>query len=208
MDLNHTLAGDYIKSFTYPWQAIVSLNGYITALLQLLDSEYIEIKPNVFAHKTATIAPTAYVGENTIIGAGTVVRHCAYIRGNALIGESCVVGNSTEIKNSILFDGVKVPHFNYVGDSILGYKCHMGAGAIISNVKGDKSAVNVCGKDTGLKKFGAILGDFVEIGCNSVINPGTVIGRRSSVYPLTSVRGEIGENSIVKSGDFNVTKRL
>lgn len=207
LDLNHTLAGDYIKSFTYPWQSLVGLGDYILKLCSLLNCDYLQLGKNVFVHKTAVIAPTAHVGESTIIGAGTIVRHCAYIRGNALIGENCVVGNSTEVKNSILFDGVKVPHFNYVGDSVLGYKCHMGAGAIISNVKQDKSAVTINGMQTALKKFGAILGDFVEIGCNSVINPGTVIGRRSSVYPLTSVRGVIDENCIVKSGSLKVVKR-
>jgi NDP-sugar pyrophosphorylase family protein len=165
----------------------------------------------VWVHKTATVAPTAYLGAPCIIGAGTEVRHCAFIRGAALVGDGCVVGNSVELKNVILFDGVQTPHYNYVGDSILGYKSHMGAGSITSNVKSDKTLVVVKtgGEEleTGRKKFGAILGDFVEVGCNSVLNPGTVIGPRSSVYPVSCVRGVIPADSIVKTGGVVVPRR-
>ena len=160
-------------------------------------------------HKTATVAPTAYLGAPCIIGAETEVRHCAFIRGSALVGEGCVVGNSVELKNVILFDKVQVPHYNYVGDSILGYKAHMGAGSITSNVKSDKSLVVIHGENpiaTGIKKVGAMLGDNVEVGCNSVLNPGTVIGRNSNVYPLSCVRGTVPENSIYKTGGVIVRK--
>jgi NDP-sugar pyrophosphorylase family protein len=167
--------------------------------------------PQVWVHKTAVIAPSAWLGAPCIIGAGTEIRHCAFIRGSALVGENCVVGNSVELKNVILFDNVQVPHFNYVGDSILGYKSHMGAGAVTSNVKSDHSLVVVKNADeqipTGLKKFGAMLGDHVEVGCNAVLNPGTVIGRNSNVYPTTCVRGVIPENSICKNSGDVVEKR-
>ena len=166
--------------------------------------------PAVWVHNTAVVAPTAYLGAPCIIGAGTEVRHCAYIRGSALVGENCVVGNSVELKNVILFDNVQVPHYNYVGDSILGYKSHMGAGAVTSNVKSDKTLVTVRSGDerieTGLKKFGAMLGDHVEVGCNSVLNPGTVIGRHSNVYPTSCVRGVVPENSIWKNTGVVVEK--
>jgi len=161
-------------------------------------------------HKTAKVAPTAYLGAPCIIGAGTEVRHCAFIRGAALVGENCVVGNSVELKNVILFDNVQTPHYNYVGDSILGYCSHMGAGSITSNVKSDKSLVVIHGEpevETGLKKVGAMLGDFVEVGCNSVLNPGTVIGRHSSVYPLSCVRGVVPAHSIYKTGGVTVSKK-
>jgi NDP-sugar pyrophosphorylase family protein len=171
---------------------------------------YREVAPQVWVHVTATVAPTAFLGTPCIIGAGTEVRHCAFIRGNALIGEGCVVGNSVELKNVILFDGVQVPHYNYVGDSILGYKSHMGAGSLTSNVKSDKSLVVVRDGseaiETGLKKMGAMLGDLVEVGCNSVLNPGTVIGRESNIYPLSSVRGTVPEKSIWKSSGVVVKK--
>lgn len=208
-DLRHTVAEEYLRSFTYPWQALEGLGAFIADLGNTLGEDFNRIAPNVWVHKTATVAPTAYLGENVIIGAGTEVRHCAYIRGNALVGENCVVGNSTELKNSILFDGVQVPHYNYVGDSILGYKSHLGAGAITSNVKSDKSRVVIkCASPihTGLKKVGAMVGDFAEVGCQSVLNPGTVIGRNTSVYPLVSVRGVIPANSIVK-GVGNVVSK-
>lgn len=208
-DLAHTVAGDYLRSFTYPWQALKGLGAFIADLGGKLGSDYNQIAPKVWAHKTATIAPTAYLGENVIIGAGTEVRHCAYIRGNALIGENCVVGNSTELKNVILFDGVQVPHYNYVGDSVLGYKAHLGAGAITSNVKSDKGEVVIkCASPipTGMKKVGAMVGDFVEVGCGSVLNPGTVIGRNTSVYPLVSVRGVIPADSIVKGAGIVISK--
>ena len=205
-DLSHTLAGEYLAGYEYPWQALGGISAYIEKLGQTLGGEYEEVSPKVWVHKTAKIAPTAYIGAPAIIGANTEVRHCAYIRGCALVGENCVVGNSTELKNVILFDGVQVPHYNYVGDSILGYKAHMGAGSITSNVKSDKTPVVIHGGEnvpTGLKKVGAFLGDFVEVGCNSVLNPGTVIGKRTSVYPLSSVRGVIPADSIYK-GEGNV----
>lgn len=208
-DLSHTMAGDYLKDFTSPWEALKGISDLIISLGKKSDGNYIEINPDVWIHKSAKIAPTAYIGAPAIIGADTEVRHGAYIRGSALIGRGCVVGNSTELKNVILFDGVQVPHYNYVGDSILGYKAHMGAGSITSNVKSDKSSVVIHGEsdvDTGLKKAGAMLGDFVEIGCNSVLNPGTVIGRRTIVYPLSSVRGVIAADSIYK-GYGNVVSK-
>ena len=210
-DLDHTAAADYLSGFTYPWEALKGIKEMILALGETLSDEYTEISPKVWVHKTAKIAPTAYIGAPCIIGAETEVRHCAFIRGAALVGEKCVVGNSTELKNVILFDGVQVPHYNYVGDSILGYKAHMGAGAVTSNVKSDKTLVcvhdgEVC-YETGLKKFGAMLGDHVEVGCNSVLNPGTVIGKHTNIYPLSSVRGTVPANSIYKTGGTLVKKR-
>ena len=210
-DLNHTLAGNYLAGFEFPWQALGGIKNLILELGSNLGEDYQEVTPTVWVHKTASVAPTAYLGAPCIIGANTEVRHCAFIRGSALVGENCVVGNSVELKNVILFDNVQVPHYNYVGDSILGYKSHMGAGAVTSNVKSDKSLVVVKNGEekieTGLKKFGAMLGDFVEVGCNSVLNPGTVIGRNSSVYPLSCVRGVVPENSIYKSGGCIAPKR-
>ena len=209
-DLNHTLAGNYLAGFDYPWQALKGIKDLILNLGPVLGEEYNEVSPAVWVHNTATVAPTAYLGAPCIIGAGTEIRHCAFVRGSALVGENCVVGNSVELKNVILFDSVQVPHYNYVGDSILGYKSHMGAGAVTSNVKSDKTLVTV--KDgnerieTGLKKFGAMLGDHVEVGCNSVLNPGTVIGRNSNVYPTSCVRGVVPENSIWKNTGTVVTK--
>ena len=207
----HSLAGDWLAGFEYPWEALIRIKSYILQLCKTLDkSEYNEISENVFVHKTAVVAPTAYIGAPCIIGANTEVRHCAFIRESALIGENCVVGNSVEIKNAILFDSVQVPHFNYVGDSILGYKSHMGAGSVTSNVKSDKSPVVIHGSKEippGRKKVGAMLGDFVEVGCNSVLNPGTVIGRNSNVYPLSCVRGVIPANSIYKTGGVIAAKR-
>ena len=183
----------------------------IISLGEKLDRNfYTEVSPQVWVHKTAKVAPTAFLGAPCIIGAETEVRHCAFIRGSALVGSSCVVGNSVELKNVILFDNVQTPHYNYVGDSILGYRSHMGAGSITSNVKSDKTLVIVKGEgapiETGLKKFGAMLGDFVEVGCNSVLNPGTVIGRNSNIYPTSCVRGVVPENSIWKTGGVIVTK--
>ena len=203
--LEHTIAADYLRRYTYPWEALKGIKDEIIRLGESLSKEdYIEISPKVWVHKTSVIAPTAYLGAPCIIGPDTEVRHCAFIRGSALVGAGCVVGNSVELKNVILFDGVQVPHYNYVGDSILGYKSHMGAGAVTSNVKSDKSLVVVRSIDevmeTGLKKMGAMLGDFVEVGCNSVLNPGTVIGRESNIYPLSSVRGGVPARSIWKSG--------
>ena len=209
-DLNHSLAGSYLAGFNYPWQALKGIKDLILSLGPTLGEDYAEVSPTVWIHKTATVAPTAYLGAPCIIGAGTEVRHCAYIRGSALVGENCVVGNSVELKNVILFDKVQVPHFNYVGDSILGYKSHMGAGAVTSNVKSDQTLVVVKNGEekieTGLKKFGAMLGDFVEVGCNSVLNPGTVIGPHSNVYPTSCVRGMVPENSIWKNNGTIVRK--
>jgi NDP-sugar pyrophosphorylase family protein len=210
-DLTHTIAAEYLNSFVYPWEALKGMKDTIIALgAELNQEEFSEISPQVWAHRTAKIAPTAYIGSPCIIGANTEIRHCAFIRGSALIGENCVVGNSTELKNVILFDNVQVPHYNYVGDSILGYKAHMGAGSITSNVKSDKSLVVIkCDPPiaTGIKKVGAMLGDFVEVGCNSVLNPGTVIGRNSNVYPTSCVRGVVPANSIYKKNDTIVTKK-
>ena len=209
-DLNHTLATDYLRQFTYPWEALAGIKAEILRIGAALDpAEYTEVSEHVWVHKTATVAPTAYLGAPCIIGARTEVRHCAFIRGSALVGADCVVGNSVELKNVILFDHVQTPHYNYVGDSVLGYKAHMGAGSITSNVKSDKTLVVVKGDvniETGLKKFGAILGDNVEVGCNSVLNPGSVIGRRASIYPTSSVRGVVPEDSIYKAKD-NIVKR-
>ena len=208
-DLSHTIAGEYLSGFTYPWEALAGISGMIIKLGEGLGEDYAEVSPHVWVHKSAKVAPTAYLGAPTIIGAETEVRHCAFVRGGALVGKGCVVGNSTELKNVILFDGVQVPHYNYVGDSILGYKAHMGAGAITSNVKSDKTPVVIHGEtelSSGLKKVGAMRGDFVEVGCNSVLNPGTVIGRNTSVYPLSSVRGVIPANSIFKARGNVVAK--
>lgn len=204
-DLDHTLARDYLSQYEYPWQALAGIKQFIIDLGKTLDpEEYKEVSENVWVHKTAKVFPSAYLGAPCIIGPNTEVRHCAFIRGSALVGADCVVGNSVELKNVILFDHVQTPHYNYVGDSILGYYSHMGAGSITSNVKSDKKLVVVHdrleGKNigTGLKKFGAMLGDHVEVGCNSVLNPGTVIGRWSRVYPTSCVRGVIPDHSIWK----------
>lgn len=210
-DLSHTMAGDYLRHFTYPWEALSGISRFIAELGASLDPEqYHEISPQVWVHVTATVAPTAFLGAPCIIGAHTEVRHYAFVRGSALVGDHCVVGNSVELKNVILFDNVQTPHYNYVGDSILGYKSHMGAGSITSNVKSDKSPVVVRGDgirmETGLKKVGAMLGDYVEVGCNSVLNPGTVIGRNSNVYPLSCVRGVVPAKSIYKSAGVIVEK--
>ena len=201
-DLDHTLAKDYLSRFTYPWEALAGIKDFILALGPTLEG-YDEVSPQVWVHKTAAVAPSAYLGTPCIIGPETEVRHCAFIRGSALVGANCVVGNSVELKNVILFDNVQTPHYNYVGDSILGYKSHMGAGSITSNVRSDKTHVVIhCGEehiDTGRKKVGAMLGDFVDVGCNSVLNPGAVIGRRSIVYPTSCVRGTLAEASIHKN---------
>ena len=209
--LDKSLAGEYLSKFEYPWQALSGIKELILTLGERLDkNEYDEISENVWVHKSVKIAPTAYIGAPCIIGKDTEVRQCAFIRSSALIGEGCVIGNSTEVKNAIIFDSVQVPHFNYVGDSILGYKSHLGAGAVTSNVKSDRSLVTVKTADgrieTGLKKFGAMVGDNVEVGCNSVLNPGTVIGRNSNIYPLSSVRGSVPENSIFKNQSTIVIK--
>lgn len=210
-DLTHTLAGEYLSCFTYPWEALAGLADCIRALGAGLGDEYLPFAPEVWVHRTAHVAPTASITGPCIIGPDTEVRHCAFIRGSVLVGNNCVVGNSTEIKNSILFDNVQVPHYNYVGDSILGYKSHLGAGAITSNVKSDKTPVSVKTPDgrveTGLKKFGAMVGDGTEVGCNSVLCPGTVLGKNVTVYPLSRVRGFIPENHIFKSEKSIVEKR-
>jgi NDP-sugar pyrophosphorylase family protein len=211
-DLDHTLAKDYLSQFTYPWEALKGIKDFILELGPTLDpEEYEEVSENVWVHKTAKVFPSAYLGAPCIIGPETEVRHCAFIRGNAIVGTHCVVGNSTELKNVVLFNKVQVPHYNYVGDSVLGFKAHTGAGAITSNVKQDKTLVTVNYKgtkvETGLKKFGAMLADNVEVGCNSVLNPGTVVGRHSNVYPLSMVRGFIPAESILKTGGVVVSKR-
>ena len=202
-DLDHTLAADYLKGFTYPWEALKGIKELILKLGPTLGADYEEVKPHVWVHKTATVFPTAYLGAPCIIGPNTEVRHGAFIRGTALVGADCVVGNSVELKNVILFDHVQTPHYNYVGDSILGYYSHMGAGSITSNVKADKKLVVVHNGteqiETGIKKFGAMLGDHVEVGCNAVMNPGTVIGRNSNVYPTSCVRGVVPADSIYKN---------
>ena len=204
-DLDHTLAKDYLSKFTYPWEALAGIKDMIVEIGEQLDpEEYDEVSEHVWVHKTAKVFPSAYLGAPCIIGPETEVRHCAFIRSAALVGANCVVGNSVELKNVILFDHVQTPHYNYVGDSILGHCSHMGAGAITSNLKSDKSLVSV--KDfetgealeTGIKKFGAMLGDHVEVGCNSVLNPGTVIGCNTNVYPLSRVRGYVPANHIFK----------
>ena len=209
-DLNHTLAKDYLSKYIYPWEALAGIKDFIINLGKSLDkNEYTEIKENVWVHKTAKVFDSAYLGAPCIIGENTEVRHCAFIRGSALVGNNSVVGNSVELKNVIIFDNVEVPHYNYVGDSILGYKSHMGAGSITSNVKSDRTLVVIHGDtniETNIKKVGAFLGDFVEVGCNSVLNPGTVIGVHTNVYPLSSVRGVVPANSIYKNGKI-VPKR-
>lgn len=211
LDLSHTMAGDYLKQFQYPWQALDGIKELILTLgAGLSPEEYDQPQPNVWVHKTAIVAPTAFLGAPCIIGPETEVRHCAFIRGSALVGAHCVVGNSVELKNVILFDNVQTPHYNYVGDSILGYKSHMGAGSITSNVKSDKTLVVVKNGEekieTGRKKMGAILGDFVEVGCNSVLNPGTILGRRSSVYPTSCVRGTVEADHIYKDKDHIIPR--
>ena len=218
-DLSHSLAGAYLKQFTYPWEALAGISDLILEIgKQLPQEEYVHprdwdgnILEDVWVAKDATVFKTAYLHGPCIIGHRTEVRQCAFIRGSALVGNDCVVGNSTELKNVILFDNVQVPHYNYVGDSILGYKAHMGAGSITSNVKSDKLLVVV--KDgteqieTGRKKVGAMLGDRVEVGCNSVLNPGTVIGPDSNVYPTSCVRGVIPANHVYKDKDHIIAKK-
>ena len=212
LDLSHTIAAPLFEGRTYPWEVLGDIKAFILALGPTLPKdEYDEVSEGVWIARDAVVFPSAYIGAPCIIDHGAEVRHCAFIRGSAIVGKNCVVGNSVELKNALLFDGVQTPHYNYVGDSVLGYKSHMGAGSITSNVKSDKTLVVVknggeC-METGLKKFGAILGDFVEVGCNSVLNPGCVIGRRSSVYPTSSVRGVVPQDSIFKApGD--VVKRV
>ena len=203
-EARHTLCKELIEKYEYPWEILAHIKDFILETGKKLDTGcFVEEIPGVWIAKSARISDSAYIGAPTIIDEGAEVRHCAFIRGSVIIGKGCVVGNSTEMKNSIIFDGVQVPHYNYVGDSVLGYQSHMGAGSITSNVKSDKTLVTVSidgdRLETGRRKFGAMLGDFVEVGCNSVLNPGTVIGRCSNVYPLSSVRGYVAEESIYKA---------
>ena len=203
LDLAHTIAAPMFEKCVYPWEVLPQIAEFILQIGNTLpEDEYVKHSENTWIHKTAKIAPSAFIGEKVIIGPNAEIRHCAFIRGSAIVGDGATVGNSTELKNVVLFDSVQVPHYNYVGDSILGYKAHMGAGSITSNVKSDKTLVVVkTGNEkfaTGMKKFGAILGDHVEIGCNSVLNPGSIIGRKTQVYPLSMVRGFVSENSIYK----------
>lgn len=212
LDLSKTIASDIFLGLTYPWEALPKIKDFILNLgPKLPKDEFEEIKENVWVSKEAVIADSAFIAGPTIICKGTEIRHCAFIRGSVIVGENCVVGNSTELKNAILFNNVQVPHFNYIGDSILGFKAHFGAGSIVSNVKSDKSNVSVLingnKTDTGLRKFGAIVADYVEIGCNAVLNPGTIIGRNSNVYPTSMVRGIIGENMIFKTQN-NIVKKI
>lgn len=214
-DLSQSIAGEYLSQFTYPWEALKGISDFIKKLGPTLDPEIYEKRgENIWVAKSATVAPTACLNGPLIIDEDAEIRHCAFIRGSAIIGKGSVVGNSTEIKNDIIFNTVQVPHYNYVGDSILGYKSHMGAGSITSNVKSDKTLVVVKDSrdsseeiETGLKKFGAMLGDHVEVGCNSVLNPGTVICPNCNVYPLSSVRGVIPPNHIYKDADHIVAKK-
>lgn len=200
LDLNHTIAKEYLEKFEYPYSALSEIKNIILDLSKKINlDEYNQVKENVWIHKTAKVFDSAYFEGPCIIGANTEVRHCAFIRGSVLVGENCVVGNSCELKNVILFDNVQTPHYNYVGDSILGYKAHMGAGSITSNVRADKQIVKIHAEedvDTGLKKMGAILGDFAEVGCNAVLNPGVILGRNTIVYPTSCVRGLVKENKI------------
>ena len=211
-DLSFTMAKPILEGTTYPWEALSDIKSFITELGKTLDkSLYDEVGENIWIAKNATVAPSASIAGPCIIGENTEVRHCAFIRGSVLVGKNCVVGNSTEVKNSIIFDSVQIPHFNYVGDSVLGYKSHLGAGAVTSNVKSDKSLVTVSANgtkiETGLKKFGAMVGDFTEVGCHSVLCPGTVIGKNCTIYPTSMVRGYVEENSIFKAQDNIVAKK-
>lgn len=210
-DLNRTIAKELLESLTYPWEVFSCLDDFIMKLGPNLPKDrFKQIEPNIWVAKSAKIAPTACLNGPLIVDEDAEIRHCAFIRGTAVIGKGVVVGNSTELKCALLFDSVQVPHYNYVGNSVLGYKSHMGAGSITSNLKSDKSLVSIKSGnnklDTGLKKFGAILGDFVEVGCNSVMNPGTVIGKHTNVYPLSMVRGYVPENSIYKNKNEVVLK--
>ena len=210
-NLKETIAKDLFEGAVYPWEVLPKISDFIKKLgATLSEEEYEKRGEDIWIAKSATVAPTAYIHGPAIIGKEAEVRHCAFIRGNAIVGEGAVVGNSTELKNVVLFNKVQVPHYNYVGDSVLGYKAHMGAGSITSNVKSDKKLVVVKGADeqieTGLKKFGAMLGDEVEVGCNSVLNPGTVVGRNSNIYPLSCVRGVIPSGHIFKNAKEIVKK--
>lgn len=211
LDLSQTIAAELFEGCSYPWEVLPKIADFIRRLGPTLPAdEYEQRGPEIWVAKSATVAPTASLTGPLIVGRQAEIRHCAFIRGSAIIGEQAVVGNSTELKNVVLFNKVQVPHYNYVGDSVLGYKSHMGAGAITSNVKSDRSKVkvNLSGEaiETGLKKFGAILGDNAEIGCNSVLNPGSIVGRETNIYPLSMVRGYVAERSIYKSRNEIVYK--
>lgn len=211
-NLEETIAKEFLEKYTYPWEALEGIGAYIAELGKSLPKEeYNQMGENVWIHKSAKVYNSAYIGENCIIGEGAEIRHCSFIRKNAIIGKNAVVGNSTELKNTILFNNSQVPHYNYVGDSILGYKAHMGAGSIISNLKSDKTLITIKnGKEkieTGIRKIGAMLGDNVEVGCGSVLNPGTIIGKNTNIYPLSSVRGVIPKNSIYKNKNEIVNKK-
>ncbi len=213
LDLTHTRAAEYLDGFVYPWEALSGISEMIIELGKSLPKEEFDHpQDDVWIAKDAIVFSSAYIHGPCIIGHNTEVRHCAFIRGSALVGDNCVVGNSTELKNVILFDNVQVPHYNYVGDSILGFRAHMGAGSITSNVKGDKTDIVVKSTtegylETGRHKFGAVLGNFAEIGCNSVLNPGTVIGTNTQIYPVCCVRGVIPPDSIYKTGGEIVKKQ-
>ena len=211
-NLEETITKDLLEKFEYPWEALPEISKFILEIGPMLDKDIYEQKgENIWIAKSANVYPSAYIKGPVIIGENAEVRHCAFIRGNAIVGNNAVVGNSTELKNVILFNNVQVPHYNYVGDSILGYKAHMGAGSITSNVKSDKKLVIVKDKEekieTGLKKFGAMIGDCVEVGCGSVLNPGSVIGKNTNIYPLSSVRGVVPENSIYKNKNEIIIKK-
>lgn len=211
-DLNETIASDLFDGATYPWEVLPKIKDFIAKLGSTLPKDRFEERaPHVWVAKSATVFDSAYLGEYLIVDEEAEIRQCAFIRGSAIVGKGTVVGNSTELKNVVLFNHVQVPHYNYVGDSILGHRSHMGAGSITSNVKSDKTLVVVKEQteqiETGLKKFGAMLGDFVEVGCNSVLNPGTVIGRHTNVYPVSCVRGVIPADSIFKKHDEIIQKR-
>jgi NDP-sugar pyrophosphorylase family protein len=209
-NLDETIAKDLLEKFEYPWEVLSHIEEYILELGNSLGEDYIKKGDNIWIHKTANVYDSAYIKGPCIIGKDAEVRHCAFIRGKAIVGEGAVVGNSTELKNVILFNKVQVPHYNYVGDSILGFKAHMGAGSITSNVKSDKKLIIIKNEnekiETGIKKIGAFLGDNVEVGCGSVLNPGTIVGRGSNIYPLSSVRGCVKENSIYKNKNEIVEK--
>ena len=211
-NLEETITKDLLEKFEYPWEALPEISKFILEIGPMLDKDIYEQKgENIWIAKSANVYPSAYIKGPAIIGENAEVRHCAFIRGNAIVGNNAVVGNSTELKNVILFNNVQVPHYNYVGDSILGYKSHMGAGSITSNVKSDKKLVIVKNGEekieTGLKKFGAMIGDCVEVGCGSVLNPGSVIGKNTNIYPLSSVRGVVPENSIYKNQNEIIVKK-
>ncbi|MBQ0060135.1 MAG: UDP-N-acetylglucosamine pyrophosphorylase [Lachnospiraceae bacterium] len=210
-DLNETIAADYLRSFTYPWEALGGIRELIDTIGPTLPKEIYEQKgEHIWIAKSADVFPSAYIGDHCIIGENTQVRHCAFVRGDALVGNDCVVGNSVELKNVIIFNNSEVPHYNYVGDSILGFHAHMGAGSITSNIRSDRKNIIVHGTEdyvTNRRKIGAIIGDYAEIGCNAVLNPGTVLGRRSMVYPTSCVRGIVPEDTIFTNDGRKLEKK-